>query len=220
MGDKLRIEFRTAPSFLVAYSVSLSRGGMFVETRRKLAFGSPVDLQLAIPSGGVVELAGKVTYARTTGEEGPPGLGVETPDAAEILADLVDRLSLEYGGVSVLLLAGDSQDRTSLTRQIRAIVSTADVVSASDSKLAQAVLDDDIDLAILDADFDLEASLETARAAAEMPVPVPLVALSASERARERLASAGIRELTANPPAFSELQHAIVSALVRPRRVD
>lgn len=217
----LRIEYRTAPSFLVAYAVSLSRGGVFVETDRNLAIGANIEVQLAIPVGGVVDLAGTVRYRRShDDEEGPAGLGVEIPSAAIVLADVVDRLALTYSGVSVMLLAGGTQDRSSLARQIKSILRTADVVSASDARLAEAVLDDDIDLAVLDADYDLTAAVETARLAAEMPVPVPTVALASDPKSHERLYHAGATDLATNPPPFAELKQVIVRALGRPRRVS
>ena len=35
----MQVEFRTASSFLVAYSVNLSRGGMFIETDAEVPMG-------------------------------------------------------------------------------------------------------------------------------------------------------------------------------------
>lgn len=216
----LRIEYRTAPSFLVAYSVSLSRGGLFVETDKSFSAGADIEVQLAIPEGGVVDVAARVESRRAEPDDhGPAGLGLEMPDAAHALADIVDRLAMTYSGVSVLILAG-SHDRSSLTRQIKSILSTAEVVNATDARLAEAVLDDDIDLAILDADYDLTAAVETCRMAAEMPVPVPIVALASDPKAHERLYHAGAADLASNPPAFAELKQAVVRALMRPRRVS
>jgi len=220
----LRIEYRSAPSFLVAYSVSLARGGIFVETTRSLGIGAPVSLQLAVPGGGLAEVNGTFRYLRSVGDEaGPPGLGLELPGAGEVLADLVDRLALDYRGISILLLAGETMDRTSASRQIKSIFATADVVAASDARLAEAVLDDDIDIAIVDADYSLDASLETIQLAGELPVPVPTIGLTSDNTrntgARARLLASGVFELANNPPAFAELQNVLVRALIRPRRV-
>ncbi len=217
----LRIEYRNAPSFLVAYSISFARGGVFVETRLDLPVGTPVEVQLAIPSGGLIDLRGTVTYQRTgADEDGHPGLALELPDAAEMLAQLVNRLAIEYGGMSIIVLAGDTQDRTTLSRQLKSILTTAEVISATDARLAEAVLDDDIDLVVLDADHDLEASLETIKMARDMPVPVPTVALTSSRKAIDRLLLAGANEVANNPPAFAELQQVLVRAMARPRRVS
>jgi len=217
----LRIEYRNAPSFLVAYSISFARGGVFVETRVDLPVGTPVEVQLAIPAGGLIDLRGTVTYQRTgADEDGQPGLALSLPNAAEMLAQLVDRLAIEYGGMSIILLAGDTQDRTTLSRQLKSILTTAEVISATDAKLAEAVLDDDIDLVVLDADHDLDASLETIKMARDMPVPVPTVALTSSRKAIDRLLLLGADEVANNPPAFAELQQVLVRAMARPRRVS
>ena len=40
MPYRVQIEFRTASSFLVAYSVNLSRGGLFLETEADVPTGS------------------------------------------------------------------------------------------------------------------------------------------------------------------------------------
>ena len=39
----MAVEFRSASSFLIAYSVNLSRGGLFLETGHELPVGAPLD---------------------------------------------------------------------------------------------------------------------------------------------------------------------------------
>lgn len=219
-ATSLQIEYRTAASFLMAYTVSYARGAVFVETERDIAIGTPIALQLAIPDHGLFDLTGVCRFRRPADDEdGPPGVGIELSAAYDELGEVVDRLSLEYDGVSVLLLAGDNQERTSLTRLLKSIVTTAEVVSATDAHLAEAVLDDDIDLAILDGDFDAEAALQTISAARDMPIPVPTIALVSASRIRDRLRAAGADEVATNPPPLAELQQVLVRALARPKRV-
>ena len=74
----VQVEFRTASSFLITYSVNLSRGGLFLETDAEVPEGSVIAISLAIPGAGAVELAGLVMWRRgLDSPEGPPGLGIE-----------------------------------------------------------------------------------------------------------------------------------------------
>ena len=53
----------------------------------------------------------------------PPGLGVEFQDVAPQLGALIDKLVTGFRGVQILLLSGDRQDRTTLARNIKSIIS-------------------------------------------------------------------------------------------------
>ena len=45
----VQVEFRTASSFLVAYSVNLSRGGLFIETPSDVPAGAGITVDLTVP---------------------------------------------------------------------------------------------------------------------------------------------------------------------------
>ena len=45
----VKVEFRTPSSFLVAYSINLSRGGIFLETEHPAAIGDSIALEFAVP---------------------------------------------------------------------------------------------------------------------------------------------------------------------------
>src|SRR3954467_8149221 len=88
MPFSVQVEFRTASSFLVAYSVNLSRGGLFIETPNDVAPGSAISVDLAIPGAGQIRLNGIVAWRRPEIEvtpENPPGFGVELQDVAPAL---------------------------------------------------------------------------------------------------------------------------------------
>src|SRR5215208_1792238 len=74
----VQVEFRTASSFLVAYSVNLSRGGLFLETDADIPTGALMTLDFSVPSAGTTSLNGVVAWRRASGEsaDGPVGLGV------------------------------------------------------------------------------------------------------------------------------------------------
>jgi uncharacterized protein (TIGR02266 family) len=217
----VQVEFRTPSSFLVAYSVNLSRGGMFVETDADVPVGAGMTVELAIPGSGTIELDGIIAWRRVaeTGLEGPPGLGIEFQDVAPQLGALIDKLVTGFRGVQLLLLSGDRQDRTTLARNIKSIISTAEITQAADAQVAGTVLSGEVDLVIVDIDFDLPGGLATLRAAQEQQPPVPSIALTSNAVYREQAIAAGATELLPNPPPFAELQVVLVRALGKPLAV-
>jgi uncharacterized protein (TIGR02266 family) len=213
----VQVEFRTPSSFLVAYSVNLSRGGMFVETDADVPVGAGMTLELAIPNAGTIELDGIVAWRRVA--DGPPGLGVEFQDVAPQLGALIDKLVTGFRGVQILALSGDRQDRTTLARNIKSIISTAEITQAADAQVASSVLTGEVDVAIIDVDFDLDGGLATLRAARQQQPPVPTIALTSNAAHREQAIAAGASELLPNPPPFAELQVVLVRALGKPLAV-
>src|SRR5262245_10404865 len=167
MPYAVQVEFRTASSFLVAYSVNLSRGGLFLETDVDIPTGALMTLDFSVPSAGTTSLNGVVAWRRGVGEnsDGPPGIGVEFQDVAPPLGVIVDKLVTNFRGVQMLLLSGDRQDRTQLARNIKSIISTAEITQAADPNVASTVLSGEIDAVIVDIDFDLEGGLKILRAA-------------------------------------------------------
>jgi uncharacterized protein (TIGR02266 family) len=217
MPYTVQVEFRTASSFLVAYSMNLSRGGMFLETEQDIPTGTVTSVGLRIPGADVIQLTGVVAWRRgTDSPEGPPGLGIEFQEVVPQLGAVIDRLVSTFHGVKILVLSGDRQDRMTLSRAIKSIISTADVLQAADSAIAGTLLTRDVDLAVLDLDFDVEGALRTLRYAKTLTPPIPIVAITASTRLREHARAAGADELATNPPAFSELQIVLVRALSKP----
>jgi uncharacterized protein (TIGR02266 family) len=216
----VEVEFRTASSFLVSYSVNVSRGGMFLETDQDVPIGGDVELKLAVPGAGPVSLHGTVAWRRgRESNDGPPGIGVEFLDLGPDIGAIIDRLVAGYEGINVLLLAPDRQDRTSLTRVIRSILGTADVVSAGDARVAETLLTGDIDVAVIDIDADPDGALSALRCAKAISPPIPAIALASTKKLREHARAAGADEVASNPPAFSELQVLLVRALGRPLSV-
>jgi uncharacterized protein (TIGR02266 family) len=225
MPYAVQVEFRTASSFLVAYSINLSRGGLFLETDADVPTGAAMTLDLKVPTAGTTSVNGVVAWRRPPGEPsvGPPGIGVEFQDIAPALGALIDRLVTGFHGVQILLLSGDRQDRTTLARNIKSIFSTAEITQAADANIAASVMTHEIDVAIVDVDFDLEGGLAIIRAAKAQQPPVPAIAITSNASYREQAVAAGTDELLANPPPFADLQVVLVRALGKPvaiRRVD
>src|SRR5688500_10199215 len=126
------VEFRSSSSFLITYSLNLSRGGLFVETHHVLPPGTPLDLAFRVPGAGEVMLSGIVSWQRDPGSaDGPPGVGVEFSDITAQLGDFIDQLVAGFHGIQILILATDGKDRISLTRMVKSIVSSAELLQAS-----------------------------------------------------------------------------------------
>jgi uncharacterized protein (TIGR02266 family) len=221
MPYSVHAEFRTASSFLVAYSVNLSRGGLFLETDADIPTGALVTVDFAVPSAGPVSLNGVVTWRRG-GEpiegqpEGPPGLGIEFQDVAPQLGGVIDKLVSTFHGVQILVLSGDRQDRTTLARSIKSIISTAEVMQAADANVALTLMSGEVDLAVIDVDFDVEGGLNALRAAKAQTPPVPTIALTMNNKLHEHARAAGADGIATNPPPFAELQVLLVRALSKP----
>lgn len=218
MPYAVQVEFRTASSFLVAYSVNLSRGGLFLETDADIPTGAMMTLDFTVPTAGAMSLNGTVMWRRGHDQaaEGPLGIGVEFQDVAPQLGAVIDQLVIGFRGVQVLLLSGDRQDRTSLARNIKSIISTAEITQAADTNVAASVIAPEIDVVIVDVDFDPEGALQVIRKAKALNPPVPAIALTANTANREQAIAAGADELLPNPPPFAELQIVLVRALGKP----
>jgi uncharacterized protein (TIGR02266 family) len=213
----VQVEFRTASSFLVAYSVNLSRGGLFLETPHEIPTGSMTQVTLKVPGATPVNLVGVVQWRRTDESmEGPAGLGIEFEDIGLQLGMVIDQLVGTFHGMQVLVLSGDRQDRTTLARNIKSIFSTAEITQAADRNVASSVLTSEIDIVIVDVDFDLEGGLEIIRHAKRLHPPVPAIAITSNASYREKAVEAGTDELIQNPPPFADLQVVLVRALGKP----
>jgi uncharacterized protein (TIGR02266 family) len=213
----VQVEFRTASSFLVAYSVNLSRGGLFIETDSEVPAGVLLTIDLQVPGAGLLHMIGIVAWRRgIDSPDGPAGLGIEFQDIAPQLGSTIDMLVSSFQGVQILVLSGDRQDRTTLARSIKSIISTAEVLQAADAALAATLLTNEIDVAIVDVDFDPEGALAILRAAQAVSPKVPTVAIAASAKLRELARANGADELATNPPPFAELQVVLVRALSKP----
>jgi uncharacterized protein (TIGR02266 family) len=220
MPYSVEVDFRTASSFLVAYSVNLSRGGLFLETDADIPTGALLTVDLQIPNAGLVPINGVVAWRRgAESNEGPPGIGIEFQDVAPQLGSVIDRLVSTFHGVHILVLSGDRQDRTTLARSIKSIISTAEVMQAADANVALELMSNEVDVAVVDIDFDVEGGLSALRAAKQQDPPVPTIALTMNTKLHEHAKAAGADEITTNPPPFAELQVVLVRALSKPTSI-
>lgn len=213
---RVKVQFRNASSFLIAYSLNLSRGGIFVETTNPPEVGSLLELEFDAPQAREIVLRGRVTWRRAVGDaDGPVGVGIEFDDVTDSLGEIIDRLVAEFAGVNLLLYCHDARERETLRRMLRSVFAAAEVVAAESAAVCGQVLEDSIDLLVAEADDDVDGALRVIGLASGLASPVPVVVLTSDDELAERLRQAGAIDRVGNPPSLAELSRAVVRALGR-----
>ena len=80
LHHEIPVAYRSVGSFLSDWATNISHGGLFINTRKPLAVGTPVKILVQLPGTSFpFELAGRVT--RTTQFDNKsnmvPGMGIE-----------------------------------------------------------------------------------------------------------------------------------------------
>jgi uncharacterized protein (TIGR02266 family) len=217
---RLQVEFRSPTALLVAYTVNLSRGGMFIQCGTDLPpEGAVLDLDITLPDRSVVELQGVVTWQRPDpNENGPRGVGVQFDTLAEELGEIVDSLVVGYSSISILVLSKDARDRKTLLRMIKSVIGTAEVDFVDDFEGATSSITKSTDLVIVDADEARTAAANTVQLATSQHA-IPTIALAKEAENKEALKSAGAKEILSNPPSAAALRRAMLQLLSTPTRV-
>jgi len=212
----LKVEYRTAGAFLVAYSINLSKGGIFLETSTPLEIGARVSLEFDVPGSGPLIVEGVVAWVRLAHPDNlPDGMGVQFERLDEKHGEHIDEMVRSFVGLTVLVVAA-SHDRLSLLgRYVRSIIS-CDIVEATKLELADVALDQAPDLLIVDLDVKPDMGIETIMRAKARREHTPVILLAADPARRARGKEAGADEALATPPSFHDLQAAVVRTLSRP----
>jgi CheY-like chemotaxis protein len=214
----LELTYRSDAALLVAYATHLSRGHLLIDTEERLPNGATVQLKLVAPTASIT-LTGVV--ARAGGEANGSGHPLETAltltSRPETFGDAVDQLAFGFRGLKALVAASQAAPRALLIRYLRSIV-TCEVVEIDQRRLAEPDALCNVDLAVVDLDstgaagYELYARLREHREAGTAPA----LAVAQLERDRARAASLGFDEALTNPPAFADLQAAVLHALGKP----
>jgi uncharacterized protein (TIGR02266 family) len=102
LQHELLVAYRTVDGFITDWAVNISRGGIFINTRKPLAVGTTVRLIISLPDTAFpFDLSGRV--ARVNEFDNPsnqvPGMGIEFVDVDEDkrarIERFVDRLRQE-----------------------------------------------------------------------------------------------------------------------------
>jgi uncharacterized protein (TIGR02266 family) len=219
----LRVQYRTAGAFLVSYSVNLSKGGIFLETREPLSVGETVSLDFEVPGAGQLQVDGVVAWIRQGSTDGmPDGMGIQFQELDERYGGLIDGMVRGFVGLTVLVVAASPDRLALLGRYVRSII-TCEIVEATSAQVAEVALEQAPDLVIVDLDVRPELGLRTiatARAHAQATqhrIPVILLAGDANKRSDGK--TAGADEALATPPSYHDLQAAVIRTLSRPAAV-
>ena len=103
LHHEIPVAYRSVGSFLSDWATNISHGGLFINTRKPLAVGTPVKILVQLPGTSFpFELAGRVT--RTTQFDNKanmvPGMGVEFTDVDDAkrkqISAFVERLRSEF----------------------------------------------------------------------------------------------------------------------------
>ena len=213
----LAVSYRTTGSFLVAYSVNLSKGGLFIEAT-PLVIGATVHIELAVPGSRSLGVDGVVTWVRERAEEGRPvGMGIQFGhEIDEALGRHIDSLVASFEGLEVLVVAAVADRRSLLVRYVQNIVD-CEIIEAPSAAGAEAAIADGVDLVVVDLDSaGLEGMDVILRTQKSQGTPAPIIALAADGDGRAWARKRGLRDVLATPPVFAELQAAVIGALARP----
>lgn len=217
---RLEVEFRSPSALLVAYTVNLSRGGMFLQCDDELPpQGAVLELDIKLPERGIVSLTGVVAWHREVADGAEPrGVGVQFDTLEGNLGEIVDGLVLDYKGVQILVQSADDRDRKALLRRLKSIISTAEIIFASNDDEARHALSADIDLLIVDADEDERGAQATVRYA-RSTFATPTIALAQRASLEQLMREQGASDVLGNPPSGAALRKAVLMRLSSPSRI-
>ncbi len=102
LSHELLVAYRSVDGFITDWAVNISRGGMFINSRKPLPVGTVVKLIVSLPDAAFpFDLQGKVIRVHEPGnaDAQAPGMGIEFVDVDEDkksrLERFVDRLRRE-----------------------------------------------------------------------------------------------------------------------------
>jgi len=213
----LRVAYRSTGSFLISYTVDLSRGGLFLETAEPRSVGSELELRLDIPGvGEEIRLQGVVVWIQREPAPGKPmGMGIQFQEVEASFGNVIDQLVRHFSGLRVLVASSAPRVRNKLVRSLKSsLAATYTETDLAKPPPAETVAE--TDLAVIDlaqGDASAQALLETVFHAAAPPA---VVALASHPRVRRWAHDLGAQEVVNSPPASSELLTAVLRALARP----
>jgi type IV pilus assembly protein PilZ len=214
----LEVEFRTTGSFLVSYSLNLSKGGLFLDTPDLLPVGSRLAVRFVIPGADLtVETDAEVMWVRSTvSDEGlPPGMGLRFEHLEDRLGALIDRIVQGFHGMHLLAVASDQAGQERLSRNLRSIL-TAEVGQATATELLIEGFGAKTDLVLVDLDSTGSDGLALIQKAAQESPAIPVVALSRSADTRVAAADVGAQATLENPPPYEILRQCVLDVLGQP----
>ena len=218
----LEVQYRTQGSFLVSYSLNLSKGGLFLETSDLLPVGTQLTIRFTIPGAdNPIETRARVMWVRRkTSDEGlPPGLGLQFDNLEGQVGQFIDDMVQRFAGVTLLALADDAPALDRITRYLQSIL-TCDVKQASSAQVLATGFSRQIDLALVDLDSVGERGLMVVQQAVSAEPPsIPVVALTGKAVLKAMALKEGAAAVLPNPPSYEQLRASVLDVLGKPHRL-
>ncbi len=211
----LAVSYRTTGAFLVAYTVNLSKGGIFIEAE-PLPVGTQVHLELEVPEAGRLDVAGVVAWVRDANNAGglPVGMGIQFTSAIDLKhGEVIDRVVSEFEGLEILLMA--SSDRRALLARYAASILSCETVEVDSRWTAATVLAEGVDLAIVDLDTAGPEGQAVVMSARATTPPTPTIVTTTEPDVEQWAREQGVDQIVPAPPTFAQLQQAVITALSR-----
>jgi uncharacterized protein (TIGR02266 family) len=213
------VHYRTRGSFLVSYSLNLSKGGLFLETEELQPLGSNLTVRFSVPGTTTqIETEARVMWVRSefSSEGLPPGMGLQFDRLEERLGAIIDKLVQDFAGMKLMAVAGDAPSAERLSRYLRSIL-TCDVVQSLAAETTQSGFATPLDLVLVDLDSARTDGIAAIRVARTGTVPpIPVVALARSFESRTEALQAGATAVLENPPAYDALRDCVLEVLGKP----
>lgn len=213
----LQVAYRSTGSFLISYTVDLSRGGLFLETRDLQPEGTLLDLRLQIPGvDNDVVVRGRVVWLQIDAAPGrPTGMGVQFEEVEDRFGSFIDGLVRQFSGLRILLSSPSGRPRAQLGRILRGSV-TATVLEHDPQEGDAWQAEETYDLAVIDLPDGHRPSLSLLEHLIRQQPHVAVVAITANPRLRRQALDLGACEVIDSPTSGSELRVAVLRALARP----
>lgn len=213
----LQVSYRSAGSFLISYTVDLSRGGLFLETAELLPVGSALDLTLQIPGAPQWVVRGTVVWLQEVAVPGRPvGMGIQFHALETDFGDLIDTLVRQFLGLRLLLASPSARTRSQLQRMLRAVLAAAVVEHEPAEGREMPPEGQRFDLAVVDLPDDHPPSLALLEALLGDDGGTAVLAIAWSPSLRKRALDLGAQEVMDGPVSQGELRIAVLRALARP----
>jgi uncharacterized protein (TIGR02266 family) len=214
----MEVRYRSTGSFLVSYSLNLSKGGLFLETDDLLPLGTKIPVRFTVPNASApVETMAQVIWRREvpSADGMPRGLGLQFDELESNIGAQIDALVRDFGGVRMAAVAGDTPSLARLAQYLRSIIN-CEVSQHTARQVSEAGFSEVPDLVLLDLDSAGDEGLRAITLGLHWKPNVPTVAVSRIETTRLSAAKAGAAAVLENPPPFKKLRRCILEVLARP----
>jgi uncharacterized protein (TIGR02266 family) len=217
----VEVHYRTRGSFLVSYSLNLSKGGLFLDTSELMPVGSTLTVRFSVPGASQhIETEARVMWVRGEHtEEGlPPGMGLQFDRLEERIGAIIDKLVQDFSGMKLMALAADMPAVERLSRYLRSIL-TCEVVPALASAMPES-FETRLDLILVDLDSAGEDGLRAIESAQRAEPSLPIVALTRTPEGRAAAQQAGAAAVLENPPPYELLRECVLEVLGKPYHAE